>query len=382
MRLAVLAHSLRFGGGLAVGQGILRQLPRVAPELTLLAVVPDGVGYEEIVEAQPSTEAVVYRRRYGAAGRFAYDELVLPGRVRRFRPHAILALNGRGLSRPPAPQVLFPQSAYLFYPRRHYGTIPWWRTLGERAKRRDLRRQLARCALALAQTRVVAARLRDVLGYRGPTVVCGSAVGRELVAGTPQAPPEPFASAPSSLKLFYPATYTPHKNLERVLDAYALAGGALAGVTLVTTVDPAQHPLAGRFLARLARERGRHGIVNVGELSRDRLAAFYAHSDALLMPSLIETAGLPYLEAMHFGKPILTSDLDFAREVCGDAAAYFDPFDVRSLMTAMLRFRDDAALRARLAEASARRGHLRLTSWDDVTRVIVEAVRGVASPAA
>jgi glycosyltransferase involved in cell wall biosynthesis len=379
MRVAVLAHSLRFGGGLAVGQGVLGALGRIAPELTLLAAIPADVGYENIVAAHPGAEAIVYRRGFGAIGRWAYDELVLTSRVRRFRPHVILALNGRGLTRAPAPQVLFPQNAFLYYPRRFYGDMPAWMAWREGAKSRDLGRQLRRCALALAQTTVVAARLRDVLGYRGPTLVCGSAVGNDVLDAPAGPRPSAMGVEGGDLVLFYPATYSPHKNLEVILDAFERGATSLEGVRVLTTLDRTQHPLAGRFLDRLDRSRARDRIVNVGPIARGDLARYYAHGDGLLMPSLIETVGLPYLEAMHFGKPILTSDLDFAHEVCGDAAIYFDPFDAASVRNAIVSFRDDLGLRSAIASRSQARGLRHRTTWDEVARVIVDGLVSVAA---
>src|SRR5262249_34203915 len=152
-----------------------------------------------------------------------------------------------GLSRPPAPQVLFPQNAHLFYPRRHFGALPYWRALALLAKRRDLEKQLTRCALVLAQTEVVARRLTDELGYRGPTLVCGRATGPGVTSAGPTPPrPTPLGPKTAGVELFAPAIYLPHKNLERILEASALGDG-LDGIRVVTTVDAAQHPLARRF---------------------------------------------------------------------------------------------------------------------------------------
>jgi glycosyltransferase involved in cell wall biosynthesis len=77
---------------------------------------------------------------------------------------------------------------------------------------------------------------------------------------------------------------------------------------------------------------------------------------------------------MRFGAPILTSDLDFAREVCGEAAEYFDPWSPRSIAEAIGRVLSDPGR----AEALVSRGRERLkrfpTSWDAVAR---ETIRGV-----
>ena len=50
------------------------------------------------------------------------------------------------------------------------------------------------------------------------------------------------------------------------------------------------------------------------------------------MPTLLESFSGTYVEAMYHGKPIFTSDIDFARDICGDAAFYFDPLDENSIL--------------------------------------------------
>ena len=62
----------------------------------------------------------------------------------------------------------------------------------------------------------------------------------------------------------------------------------------------------------------------IGNLSRDALAEQYLASDVVIVPSFIETICQPYLEAMSFGLPILASNTEFSRAVCGNYAKYFE----------------------------------------------------------
>ncbi len=73
-------------------------------------------------------------------------------------------------------------------------------------------------------------------------------------------------------------------------------------------------------------------ISNLGEVSPKELESIIGNYDGLFLPSLVETFGIPYLEAMHFKLPIYTSNLDFAKAVCGDYASYFDPYDPESVI--------------------------------------------------
>jgi hypothetical protein len=133
----------------------------------------------------------------------------------------------------------------------------------------------------------------------------------------------------AGLSLFYPAAPYPHKN-HRLLNGLNTAGWPIE--RLVLTIPPAMHPAPQTTCVRC-----------VGLLApRDVLAA-YAEADALLFLSIAESYGLPLLEAMWIGLPIVCPDLPYARTLCGDQAFYFDATDTGSLLYAL------QALHARLS---------------------------------
>jgi glycosyltransferase involved in cell wall biosynthesis len=79
-------------------------------------------------------------------------------------------------------------------------------------------------------------------------------------------------------------------------------------------------------------------IKYLGEFDYQSILTLYKSMDCLVFPSLVETLGLPLMEAMSINLPILASDLPFAREVCGDYAKYFDPRDEKSIIMAISEF--------------------------------------------
>jgi glycosyltransferase involved in cell wall biosynthesis len=78
------------------------------------------------------------------------------------------------------------------------------------------------------------------------------------------------------------------------------------------------------------------GIILAGRLRDEEIAALYARAMAFVFPSLYEGFGVPPLEAMLLGCPVIASTADAVRETCGDAAAYFDPLDAEDLRRRML----------------------------------------------
>jgi glycosyltransferase involved in cell wall biosynthesis len=96
-------------------------------------------------------------------------------------------------------------------------------------------------------------------------------------------------------------------------------------------------------------------VVLAGPVGDAVLHGLYAAADGLAYPSLYEGFGLPVLEAMAHGTPVLTSDRSSLPEVAGEAALLVDPTDQAAISAGLLRLVGDRALRARLAAAGPRR---------------------------
>jgi glycosyltransferase involved in cell wall biosynthesis len=112
---------------------------------------------------------------------------------------------------------------------------------------------------------------------------------------------------------------------------------------------------------------------------RDELAALYAGAEAFLFPSLAEGFGLPVLEAMACGTPVVTSDRSALPEVAGDAALLCDPTDHISIGEALSRVLRDRDLAARLRRAGLDRasGY----TWDRMARETATLYRALVGPA-
>ena len=117
---------------------------------------------------------------------------------------------------------------------------------------------------------------------------------------------------------------------------------------------------------RIARSPARGRIEITGYIPADELAAWYARASVFAFPSLDEGFGMPLLEAMAAGTPVVTSNRSALPEVAGDAALQVDPADTAALATALTQLTQDQGLRDRLAE----RGRLRAQefTWEKAVR--------------
>jgi glycosyltransferase involved in cell wall biosynthesis len=111
----------------------------------------------------------------------------------------------------------------------------------------------------------------------------------------------------------------------------------------------------------------------LGYVPDDAMPGMYANAEAVVMPSVYEGFGLPCIEAMACGTPVVASDRTALPETCGDAAVLVDPDDRAAFSAALERVLDDEALRSRLREAGLARA--RSLTWDR-TAGEVDAVIG------
>jgi glycosyltransferase involved in cell wall biosynthesis len=120
--------------------------------------------------------------------------------------------------------------------------------------------------------------------------------------------------------LLYPAESWPHKNHRRLFEAFARLRAERPGLELVLT---------GTGFRDLP-----PGVRTAGRVGWEELPSLYRRAAALVFPSLYEGFGLPPLEAMACGCPVACSNAASLPEVCGDAAAYFDPTSVDDMVAA------------------------------------------------
>ena len=143
----------------------------------------------------------------------------------------------------------------------------------------------------------------------------------------------------------------PRKNLVRLIEA--MRSVVAAGLDVDLVIAGPEHYRAEEVLAasRGAAERVRF----TGYLSDHQLAACYSCASAFAFPSLFEGFGIPAIEAMAHGVPVVCSNTGALPEVCADAALYFDPVDVDSIANAIRQVMTDRHLHADLSRRGRER---------------------------
>lgn len=167
----------------------------------------------------------------------------------------------------------------------------------------------------------------------------------------------PFVFAVSSMAA--------HKNFKLVLDAVAKFDRPPFDVAIAGGANPRVfgHEQTG----------GQDGVKWLGYVSDEELRALYESALCFVFPSLYEGFGIPPLEAMNCGCPVLAAQAASMPEVCGDAALYFDPTDSVELSGLLMRvFQDEGLRHGMVAKGRERSSQF---SWNKAARQLVDACR-------
>ena len=159
-----------------------------------------------------------------------------------------------------------------------------------------------------------------------------------------------------------------HKNEFRVVEAFAKAGLG-AEMRLVITGNPTTE-----LVACMERHNVTQLVHFTGLVPEEKLPSLYRGAEALIFPSLYEGFGLPLLEAMACGTPVVTANTTALPEVAGRAALLVDPTSVEQIAEAMKRIVSDTSLRQQLREKGLARAAQ--FSWDSTTARVHELLTG------
>lgn len=355
MKILVNAVNLKVAGGLAVAFNFLEAVGRNSRlsghQYHVLA--PSGVGYERFanhsitVEIVPAAMESPLRRLY-------LDWTWLRPRIEALKPDVVFTMGNIAVptDRPQAVLFMYP---YAIYPeeRAAWDRLGLARQIDYRFRNWVFRRRLRHADLMFPQTRTAARRLSQYYAKEVPPCTVVPAAYTEIGEDGSAVPP--FEREVGVVHLLCLTKYYAHKNLEVLPDFVLRLDPSPVPVRVITTIEADQGAGARRFLDRIRQPDVAGRIVNIGKVPIRSVPALYDRVDGLIMPTLLESFSSTYADAMHFRKPVFTSDRDFARDVCGDVAFYFEPLDPGAIARVVSdAFSQPAELRRRIDAGSER----------------------------
>jgi glycosyltransferase involved in cell wall biosynthesis len=173
--------------------------------------------------------------------------------------------------------------------------------------------------------------------------------------------------------LLYVGNLLPHKNLHRLLNAFAIVSKNFTGrLVIAGRKDPRYYPALAQEAHSLGLEER---ILFLDYFPASELPALYAGAEALVFPSLYEGFGLPALEAMACGTPVITSNTGSIPEVTGECAVLIDPCDVSGMANAIETLLNDPVKREKMKQKGFQQAAL--FSWRETATKLLKVLHSL-----
>jgi len=367
VKVLINAASANMGGALTYISNLIGELCALANGDRFIVVVPSATSghLEKVVDRRVVTLLAYPHQSGGIWRRLAFDNWTVPHLAREHQADVLFSSTGFATLRAPCPQLLLVRNHIYFCPvyqekHRELGrscqsirTRRWMSVLSIRAADiamfpTDAMRQLVATRMSLARKHT------EVLHY-------GFARDRFFQNGVEE---PPIVRRIDQWRregyriLLHVSACAIHKNLETVIDALPLLSSSGMKVKLVTTLTRGSRGDPDVF-DRLMMQTRRLGlsdtVTSSGHLEHRQLHHLYRKADVFVFPSFTESFGHPLVEAMACGLPVVASDMAINRELCGDAACYFDTFSPQSCANALCNTLQDRDRRTAMQRRSFER---------------------------
>ncbi len=177
--------------------------------------------------------------------------------------------------------------------------------------------------------------------------------------------------------ILYLASSLPHKNYERLLNAFLEVRASEPGVKLL--LAGAREHGAGEIKEKIESLGLGNDVVLLGWLPFEDIPLLYSAASLLAFPSLHEGFGIPVVEAMASGVPVVCSSIEVLKEVAADAALFVDPLLPQDIARGMLRVLRDKALREDIIKKGINRAAQ--FSWENTAGITLKAIEGLMEKA-
>ncbi len=386
------------GGGITYLRNVLPRLEQCDRHNSYVVLVPPEHARDYARFGSDRVKVGTITKFGGTVVRLLLEQTWLRAFVKLHKIDVLVSLGNFALLRTEIPQILYSRNG-LYFSREFERDLKSRKDYFALASHR-VKSLMARSSIKQAQINITptAAFADHILEHNGLSEckfeVLHFGFDRELFTADEEALPadqlEKLRPRENCRRLLYVSHYNYYRNFETLIRALPIIRDEverLEGrkVLLVLTTDIKRGAVYGGYDATAAAELVdrfdvREEIAMLGAVEYGKLHQLYRVSDLFVCPSYSESFGHPLLEAMASGLPVVSADLQVHREVCADAALYFEAFDetdlARKCIVALLNQDLRAVLKGRGLERA------KVFSWDEHVRKLVKMIErcSVISP--
>lgn len=354
--------NLRFGGAKTVGLNILHYFKNnwVDAQHKMIIVAPENSGYEQFLGDNVVLELIPQKYHLPFL-KPLLNYAKLPNLAKKYAPDFIFSLGNIAFKSP------YTQMVLIHIPYPVYPESPVWKNLSLkysfylRSMVKMITTNLKYAGFVFVQTATMKRRLHQHLNipFESIYTMPNSVSFTSLVSVAPM----DFSKKEKSLLLL--SKLYPHKNFDILIPVAEEIKRRNLPVSISVTLSKSDNKESAVFLAEVEIKGLSNIIKNAGHINFDKIAMVYESHDGLFLPTLLESFSGTYVEAMHFGRPIFTSKMDFAEEVCKDVAYYFNPINaVEIVNTIEAAFKDEKEMERRIEKGKEYATEFK--SWDEI----------------
>lgn len=362
MRIAIDLLAVRSWGMKNYTAGLLPALGRVAPADRFLVFLTPEIA--QLVERDMPANVAIHTVRVKRASRLVWEQTIFPFALARWRADVLFAAFDIAPLLSPCPVLLAVRNPSPALVRYESASQSWGQYLSAQLHRVLSYWSCRRSRLVFYPTAFAA----DLLGTLMRVPLQKRRVvhhGTDCGYFTPARPSEAVLAhhgLTGRRYVLYVSGFYPYKHPEVLIDAFHAYvrrhPGEPASLVLVGAdlLIPGAKRVAEDRLRDQVRALGLESLVLfAGQVTREHLVVLYQNTDAFVLPTVMETFGLPFVEAMASGAPVICADMPFARELCAGAARYFPPGDRAALAELLEAVLGDRAAAAEMARAGRER---------------------------
>jgi len=382
MHLFINGLAATTGGGITYIRNLLPHLA-LYPCVRITAVVSPQLHRE----VQGFAQVKFLQLQIPPARRFWYEQRVLPAVIRRAGADVLLSAGNFALRKSPVPQILLSRNSI-------YTSPDYYRDLLARREYRmwidtRMRAILAKKSVQWADVTVAPSRVfaEDLRRWTGADVMAihhgfdREAFTRDSGSLSPNVQSK-LDKAGGSLKLLFVSHYNYYRNFETLLRSLPPLRQQLPDrsikLLLTCQLEEGKNPGAYRpsAAARLIQELGLSDtVLELGTVPYQQLHHLYSTTDIYVTPAYTETFAHPLVEAMACGVPIVASDITVHREICENAALFFDRFSPEGLAKSIVQCASETSTRNRMIAEGLKRSQD--FSWKAHTEQILALAQGL-----
>lgn len=302
-----------------------------------------------------------------------WEQIALPMAIRKIKPNILHCTSNTAPLFCPVPLVLTLHDI-IFLEKRAHNNKSIYQNIGWYYRRLVVPRILAKCKQIITVSQFECNRIRETLHLPMEQIIAIHNGFSQRFQPMKGAYTTTKKYIPSKTYLFFLGNTDPKKNTPRTLKAYSIYMKQSANPLPLLIAD-LKEEVINQILKQEGIEEIKSMLYSPGYITHADLPAIYNGAQAFLYTSLRESFGIPLLEAMACGTPVVTSSTSAIPEIAGNGAILVDPLDVNAIATQLLKLEQDKSYREQQITYGLER--TKLFSWQYTSEKLLNVYQSI-----